>query len=356
MATFDDEFQNAVIESITEDMQASSETDEADYGAPKDKSSIELAENQRYYTDLFGDSFTTREHPVTVLDTSSFTEELKMMVPELDKNYHFPPEATEKLVMAFESGDKTLMTGPTGCGKSSLVKNVCAMLNRPFIRVNMSGDMESSIFFGQLVVEDGATAWRDGVLTEGFIKGAVVLIDEWDTTPAEIMMGLQWVLEDDSKLFLKEKPGKAKEKMLHPHPDFRIVCGGNTLGQGDVTGAHAGTAVQNTATLDRFQTVIKMDYIGEQKEVSMLVDNVEGLKKITAKRMVKLANLMRSSYKEGSVSLTMSPRTLINWGRKTVYWGDDLLALKMSYFDKIEDSEKDYVNKMVHKVYHSKVS
>src|ERR1019366_1575403 len=103
--------------------------------------------------------------------------------------------------------EKVLIYGPTGAGKSSIVEQLCAYVGRPFIRINCTGDMDSSMIFGQLVVRDGATVWVDGTVTEAVKYGAVFAWDEWDVTPPEISMGLQWLLEKDGKLFLKEMPG-----------------------------------------------------------------------------------------------------------------------------------------------------
>jgi cobaltochelatase CobS len=136
-----------------------------------------------------------------------------------------------------------------------------------------------------------------------------------------------------------------------PAEQFRIVCGGNTLGQGDETGAHAGVNVQNTASLDRFQTVCKLDYLSRQHEIKILKNAVPDLNADIAKKMIQFANLLRTGYQQGSVSLTMSPRTLVNWARKTVYWGDPLVALKMAFFDKILDNEKPEVNQLITKVF-----
>jgi len=310
-----------------------------------------VLEGQVEYSTVFGKSFTGISHPVTVFKKKDWHKDLQMFIPKSNPNYVFQPEATEKMVVAIELGDKSMITGPTGSGKSTLIKEICARLNRPFIRINMTGDMDSGAFFGQYLIEDGATVWKNGPMAEGALHGAVVLIDEWELSPPEITMGLQWLLEDDGELYLKEKAGDSKDKIIQPHNQFRIVCGGNTLGQGDETGAHAGVNVQNTASIDRFQTVCKLDYLTKSHELNILKKAVPTLNADIADKMLQFASLLRQGYKQGSVSLTMSPRTLINWAKKTTYWGDPLVALKMAFFDKISENEKPEVNQIVTKVF-----
>lgn len=347
-SAIDEEIMAAVFESMGK-TAPSSTTGEEKQEVPE---FIEEAGKIRY-SSLFGDSYTGREHNITLYEEAHWDEEVRMFIPKLNPAYVFPPEATELLVLAIEMGDRVLITGPTGSGKSSLIEQVCAKLQRPFIRINMTGDMESSIFFGQMTVENGATVWKNGPITEAVIHGAVCLVDEWELSPPDINMGLQWLLEDNGKLFLKERPATSGEKLLIPHSEFRLVMGGNTLGLGDETGSHSGVNVQNTATLDRFQTVIKHDYLNTKHELELLKKAVPDLSDNNAKRMVQLAGVIRSAYKNGDLSLTMSPRTLINWGRKTAYWGNPLTALRISFFAKIPDNEKEVVNKLVNKVFSS---
>jgi predicted ATP-dependent serine protease len=47
------------------------------------------------------------------------------LVPKLDDSYHFP-EITDILMNGLEHGDKCLIVGPTGCGKSQLVLQLAA--------------------------------------------------------------------------------------------------------------------------------------------------------------------------------------------------------------------------------------
>lgn len=332
-------------------------TDEVKEVAPpvvaKVEAPIELKPGQVLFSKLIGLRLPKglRDFAVSVLDTATLPPEIAAFVPKKSATYKVQVDQAHALSLAWEMGEKSLITGPTGSGKSTLVEYLCALTNRPFLRVNMSGDIESAILFGQLVVEQGATVWKDGPITEAVRFGAVALLDEWDVTPPEILFGLQWLFEENGKLFLKEMPGDANSKFLDPHTNFRLVCAGNTVGQGDDTGRYSGTNVQNNASIDRFQTTIVLDYLEPAHEVDIIKANAPALEPGLGEKMVSFGNLVRTAVKQNNINLTMSPRTLINWAKKTVVLGDQRRALVLAFTNKLRDSDRKIVSEFYSKVF-----
>jgi cobaltochelatase CobS len=239
-----------------------------------------------------------------------------------------------------------------GAGKSSLIEQLCARTKRPFIRVNCTGDMDSSMIFGQLTAKDGSTHWVDGAVTEAVKYGAVFAWDEWDVTPPEISMGLQWLLEDNGKLFLKEMPGNTKDRQIIPHEHFKLVAIGNTQGQGDDTGSHAGTNVQNSATLDRFGTAVYIGYLAPDVEEKMIQNKWSSvITKKATKELVKLANLVRQGYTSGQLNLTLSPRSLFSICKKLSYGSSLTKAYQLVYLNKLNETQRKVANELFVKVY-----
>lgn len=314
---------------------------------------LKLKEGEVAYGKLF-DGVPKNMTDFAVTKFSGVPTEMMHLIPKADDKYVVQKEECARIVAAVMDNEKILITGPTGSGKSSLVKYVCALLEAPFIRINMSADAESSVLFGQLVVRDGATVWEDGPITEAVRHGGVVLIDEWELMPPEISMGLQNLLEDDGYLFLKEKPGSAADKTYIPHKNFRLICAGNTVGQGDETGGFSGTMVQNSATLDRFTTTVCLDYLSKVHEVS-IIRNKTKVTKVMAEQMVKLASLIRSAYNQKQINLTMSPRTLLSWGNKIQRHDNAWFAFTIAFYDKLRDSDKKVVKELFDKVFPAEV-
>lgn len=309
---------------------------------------IALDVNEYLFSKVFGYTPSFGDFAVTVLPENPDAE-IQRLVPELDTDYVVQRNEAALLVAGIQDGDKSLLTGPTGSGKSSLVKYVCAKLKRPFIRINMSGDIESASLFGMLTAGGGSTQWRDGAITEACKFGAVCLVDEWELMPSEIAMGMQNLLEDGGYLYLKEKPGTSDDRTVIPDKYFRLVYAGNTVGQGDTTGAFSGVGIQNSATIDRFTNNVRLGYLDQKHEVSIITSK-SNIAKDVATKMVRVAALVRNAYDSGKMGLTMSPRTLINWARKCQRY-DVKFALQIAFTEKLNPDDVKSVQEFYTKVF-----
>lgn len=311
---------------------------ENDLDNSKDSSMTVIGENQKDFKDVFGfDPSVPEGIPVTCYKPEDWDEKIRFLIPEADDTYEWPREELEDLVIGMEIGDNVWLSGPTGSGKSSLIQEYCARVGRPFVRFNGREDVEADAFFGRVQAENGSTVWHDGDFTTAFKYGALVLVDEATVIPAGIMMGLQWTLEPNGKLLLVDKAGSTEDRIVKPNERFRAVYADNTRGLGDFTGAHAGTGVLNTAQLDRFGTSIHLDYLPQEREVAMLQKKFPNIKESVLKNMVKFAELIRRSYRDGELSLTTSPRALQNILSKLSYHGNVIRAVQASYLNKLED-------------------
>jgi len=311
-----------------------------------------LPDGFKEFKDVFGFKAPSgREHAIKIYEDDMWHEDVRCFIPDLDKHYVWPKDATERFIVGLMQGDKTLIIGPTGSGKSSLAKNVCALIRMPFIRVNLFNQVEYSAIFGQPVVKGGEMGYAHGPIGMLGMHGGVLCLDEFSAATSDITMSMQYPLEDGGHIYLPDYPGTPDERRIIPNELFRIVCTDNTELQGDTSGRHAGTNVQNTATLDRFQTIIRHGYLERAHEKKVLKNAVDNIPDKWVDDMLKLASLVRDSADKGNINLTMSPRTLINWGRKATYWGDLLQGLRMSFFDKLIDDDRKVVNEFVMKVF-----
>jgi len=59
--------------------------------------------------------------------------------------------------------------------------------------------------------------------------------------------------------------------------------------------------------------------------------------------MIDLAKLIRSANKQGQIFSTMSPRTLINWGKKVIMFGEPKYAFTVAFLDKQRTSDRDII-------------
>ena len=85
------------------------------------KAAVKAAKNQVLFSALFGVKV-EHDFPVTVLKSSDLPAEVRSLVPKADPAYELQVDEAYYLMQAWESGDKTMLAGPTGSGKSSLIK------------------------------------------------------------------------------------------------------------------------------------------------------------------------------------------------------------------------------------------
>jgi cobaltochelatase CobS len=311
-------------------------------------SKVSKKKGQKKFSDWFGFVPPSGiDHIITGYKDTDWEEDLRVHIPDIKEFANYEPQQheVELMVLGAEMGDRVNIVGPTGSGKSSMVKYVCAILRIPFVRINGRGDLESSGLLGQLTAQNGSTVWQDGLVTFAVRNGAWLCLDEWTLIPPEILMTLQYLMEDGGKLIVTDMPGSATDKTITPHKSFRLICTDNTRGLGDETGAFAATNVQNTATLDRFGTVIHLDYLNSEHESNVLKNSYPELTDDLSKKMIQFASLVRQAYDTNELSLTCSPRTLLNWAKKALYFRDPAIALRMSFFEKISgDAERQAVS------------
>ncbi len=126
------------------------------------------------------------------------------------------------------------------------------------------------------------------------------------------MFVIQRVLEVEGKLTLLDQ-----NRVIRPHPAFRLFATANTVGLGDTTGLYHGTQQINQGQMDRWNIVATLNYLPHDDEVEIVLakapswDNEEG--RATIHAMVELAELTRAGFINGDISTVMSPRTVITW-------------------------------------------
>lgn len=243
------------------------------------------------------------------------------LVPASNAGYVFRMELLQRFSQWLYDpcDDACMLVGPTGSGKSSLVEQVASRLNWPALTVSAHSRMEMPELTGynlpytDPVTGDLQTRFVDGPLTKALRHGFVFVLDEYDTLDPAVSVGLHAVLEG-RPLVIAENGGE----VVRPHPNFRFVACGNTAGQGDENSLYAATMQQNLATLDRFR-VFEVSYLDKDVELLLLNTRCPDLENAQlTEKMVDIANSIRDRHQGNGadyLSVTMSTRTLLRWGR-----------------------------------------
>ena len=248
--------------------------------------------------------------------SDSEDSEPRHFVPKRHDEYVFRDDTIVSVVNFLNSpnGDALFLAGPTGSGKTSIVLEAAARLSWPVQEITCSERFESQDLIGTFVLmsdKPGAAPtmrFRYGVLPTAMREGHILLINEFDVASPGELAALNTVLEGGS-LTIRETGGE----VIKPHPMFRIIVTGNSVGQGDATGMYQGVVAQNLATMDRFR-LIKVDYpdIAVEKSILSKAEPELPMKEVVVP-MVKAARTIRKQFIDGEVPVTFSTRTLLRW-------------------------------------------
>ena len=153
------------------------------------------------------------------------------------------------------------------------------------------------------------------------------------------MFVIQRVLETDGKLTLLDQ-----NKVITPHPFFRIFATANTVGLGDTTGLYHGTQQINQGQMDRWSLVATLNYLSVGAESAIVLaknphyNTAEGRK--TIERMVTVADMTRTAFMAGDLSTVMSPRTVIAWAQNAEIFRNVGYAFRLSFLNKCDELER----------------
>jgi len=277
------------------------------------------------------------------MEVPAFTKKTEH-VPDLDDTYCFDHDTTLAILVAFAHNRRLLIQGFHGTGKSTHIEQVAARLNWPCIRINLDSHISRIDLIGKdaIVVKDGMqiTEFRDGILPWALQSPIALVFDEYDAGRPDVMFVIQRVLERDGKMTLLDQ-----NRVLRPHPAFRLLATANTVGLGDTTGLYHGTQQINQGQLDRWNLVTTLNYLPHAQETAIVLAKSPFFNKDDAGRqevasMVRVPDLSRAGFMAGDISTVMSPRTVITWAENTELFGDRATAFRMTFLNKCDELER----------------
>src|SRR5438552_7520717 len=264
-------------------------------------------------------------------------------VPDLDPAYVFDPDTTLAILAGFAHNRRVMVQGYHGTGKSTHIEQVAARLNWPCLRANLDSHISRIDLIGKdaIVLRDGkqVTEFREGILPWALQNPTALVFDEYDAGRADVMFVIQRVLEVDGKLTLLDQ-----NKVIRPHPAFRLFSTANTVGLGDTTGLYHGTQQINQGQMDRWNIVATLNYLPHDAEQEIVLakvpsyNNEEGQRRISA--MVALADLTRAGFIAGDISTVMSPRTVMTWAENAKIFNDVGFAFRLTFLNKCDEMER----------------
>ena len=270
---------------------------------------------------------------INLVLSSNMTGDIGALVPQKNNSYvawgHY--EDVEKFVSRKEF-NTIYITGQSGNGKTTMVEQACAKVNRELVRTNITAETDEDDLLGGFRLHNGTTVFVYGPVIEAMKRGAVLLLDEVDLASDRIMC-LQPVLEGKG-IFLK----KISEFVV-PAPGFMVIATANTKGDGMGDDRFVGTRIQNEAFLDRFGFTYEQDYAPKAIETRILIRQMMDRNcrdDDFANYLTRWAETIRKGFAEGALDKIVSTRRLVDIVRAFSIFGDKEKAVRLALnrFDK----------------------
>ena len=304
---------------------------------------------------------------IDVRETFDIDIDLKVMafkesneyVPSIDESYKFDKNTTLAILAGFSHNRRVMIQGYHGSGKSTHIEQVAARLNWPCIRVNLDSHISRIDLLGKdaITLKDGKqiTEFKEGILPWALQTPTALVFDEYDAGRPDVMFVIQRVLEVEGKLTLLDQ-----NKVISPHPGFRLFATANTVGLGDTSGLYHGTQQINQGQMDRWHIVSTLNYLDPELELKVVLskvpslDNKEGLE--VARNMISVANLSRQGFANGDISTLMSPRTVISWAENFKIFSDLNKSFEITFLNKCDETERVIIAEYYQRCFNSETS
>ncbi|MBA4323103.1 MAG: gas vesicle protein GvpN [Odoribacter sp.] len=208
---------------------------------------------------------------------------------------------TERALNYIKAGYPVHLSGPTGCGKTTIAMHIANRLGKPVILIN--GDEEfgtASLVGGEsgyrkkrvvdrfvsrvLKEEESMTKqWADERLTSACRYGFTLVYNEFTRSRPEANNALLPVLEER---ILDLPSGASGESFIKVHPDFSAIFTSNPE-------EYAGVYRSQDALIDRMITV-DIGYYDEETEIE-IIKAKSGINGESAERIAKMVRRLRDS-------------------------------------------------------------
>jgi len=217
------------------------------------------------------------------------------------------------------------ISGLSGNGKTMMVEQACAKLNREYIRVQISPETDEDDLIGGFRLINGETVFHKGPVVKAMERGCILLIDEIDRGSNKIMC-LQGVLE--GKPILIKKIGQ----MVEPAKGFNVIATANTKGRGSDDGRYSAASIIDDAFMERFVATIDQPYPNFKTEHNIVKKHLDALDIKDDEFVDKLVGwsaVIRKTYEAEGVDELISTRRLCHIVKAYSVFNDRLTAINM---------------------------
>jgi len=228
--------------------------------------------------------------------------------PAVDPDFIWTEGILKHLILSDRTGENLWFGGEKGTGKSETARQFAARTGRAFKRINFHKHTTVEEYMGAVGIEDGKTVFqpKDFLLAYA-MPSTVILLDEITNADPGELATLNGFLEPNACVAFGGLTHTRAEGVL-------VFVADNTFGNGDDSGRHAGTRMQNSALVDRFARVIQFDYLPEAQEIDAITRRAQ-CPKVLAVAIHAAIQVARHKVKSADIVDAPSIRSAIAFAR-----------------------------------------
>ena len=232
------------------------------------------------------------------------------------------------------------VTGLSGNGKTLMIEQVHAKMNKELIRVNITIETDEDDLLGGFRLVNGETKFMPGPVIEAMERGCTLLLDECDLGSNKLL-ALQPVLEGKG-VFLKKV-----NKWIVPKDGFNVMATANTKGKGSEDGRFIGTNILNEAFLERFAITMEQPYASAAIEKKIVVNSMKRVGEVDdefANNLITWAEVIRKTFYDGGVDEVISTRRLDHIVKAYTIFGDKMEAIELCVARFDDDTKESFLD------------
>jgi MoxR-like ATPase len=247
--------------------------------------------------------------------------------------FHIPMHTRllRSMLQDFLLGEHLLLIGNQGVGKNKLTDRLLQLMRREREYIQLHRDTTVPALTLTPTLVDGKIVWEDSPLVKALINGRVLMIDEADKAPTEVVCVLKGLLEDgeillgDGRRFISSKSqiyagltdDQLPDNVHRIHDDFRVISLANRPG-------YPFLGNDFFAEMGDVFAVYAIDNPDQQSEIEMLQSYSDGA--VPVSMLYKLTSAfqdLRQMTDDGTLSYPYSTRELVNVVKHISMFPDD---------------------------------
>jgi len=296
----------------------------------------------------FSEFYTFSEDPL--LESCKRTPSNPLLVPSVE----FFPNPTQENVMrqileSHSVGERALLiTGYQGVGKNKIVDYLLSRLNceREYTQLHRDTTIQSLMLSPS--VDGGKIVFNDSPLVRAAKNGRILVLDEADKAPTEVVALLKGLIEDgqlslpDGRVLCYDKSDIHGSTHIPIHPDFRIWALTNPA----VFPFQGNDLSRHMSDVFSCHVVPPMD---EESHRRILTSYGKGVQLDVINKLVKVWEDLRMAHQEGSISYIFSVRESVSIVKHLNAFPDEGVQSAIENvlaFDRLDSSISKHLNKI----------